>query len=66
MEYVFIAMGFKRVFCAPDRQGAVRLALSVAREVRAWSWLLFDRNGTLIVDSGRLPFGISSDGAPLW
>lgn len=50
MEYVFITMGFKRVFYASDRNEAVRLAFSVAREVRAYSWLLFDRNGTLIFE----------------
>ena len=50
MEYVFITMGFKRVFYAPDRNEAVRLAFSFAREVRAYSWLLFDRNGTLIFE----------------
>ena len=47
-EYAFVTFGYTRIIKASDKYSAVEQALEVASDVRAYSWLLYDRQGNLI------------------
>ena len=50
MDYVIIAVGFKKTFAAEHKSDAVDQAKEIAQQEHLTSWLLYDRAGNLIFE----------------
>lgn len=50
MDFVIIAVGFKKTFAAEHRSEAVARAKEIAQREHLTSWLLYDRAGDLIFE----------------